>query len=181
MSDPLHVVNTQALVVRDGRYLMILRSEFEVHAPGVLSPPGGKVEHGDDETGVTVGAIAYVRSRRFKMNRGTPVVDIAFLCQYQSGEAHTADPNEVTGVERLTVEEIEKHPKARWTSTMQTWPATCGPTPARSGQMPMVTTNAPTESTMTLMGTSTISTVGTFSMRTTQYSTPPPMTTMAHT
>ena len=102
MSDPLHVANTQALVVRDGRYLMIVRSESEDHAPGALSPPGGKVEHGDDETGVleatlrrevleetgiAVGAMAYLRSRRFSMDRGTPVVDVAFLCQYESGEA----------------------------------------------------------------------------------------------
>ena len=131
MSDPLHVVNTQALVVRDGRYLVIVRSESEDHAPGALSPPGGKVEHGDDETGVleetlrrevleetgvAVGAMAYVRSRRFTMDRGTPVVDCAFLCQYQGGEAHVADQDEVAGVEWLTADEIEGHPKARpWT------------------------------------------------------------------
>ena len=52
MDHPLHVVNAQATVVREGRYLMIVRGEFEEHAPGALSPPGGKVEHGDDETGV---------------------------------------------------------------------------------------------------------------------------------
>ena len=131
MSDPLHVVNTQALVVRDGRYLMIVRSDFEDHAPDVLSPPGGKVEHGDDETGVveetvrrevleetgvTVGAMVYIRSRRFRTDRGSSVMDFAFLCQYESGEAHAADPDEVAGVEWLTVEEIEAHPKTRtWT------------------------------------------------------------------
>ena len=97
----------------------------------MLSPPGGKVEHGDDETGVleetlrrevleetgvTVGAMACVRSRRFRMDRGTPVVDFAFGCQDRSGEAYAADPEEVFRVEWLTAEEIETHPKARpWT------------------------------------------------------------------
>ena len=132
MADPLHIVNTQALVLRDGRYLMIVRGEFEDHAPGALSPPGGKVEHGEDatgvledtlrrevleETGVTVGEMAYVRSRRFTTDRGTPVVDAAFLCRCQSGEAYAADPDEVTGVEWLTAEEIDAHPRARsWTA-----------------------------------------------------------------
>ena len=131
MADPLHVVNTQALVVRDGRFLMIVRGESEEHAPGALSPPGGKVEHGEDatgvledtvrrevleETGVFVGEMAYIRSRRFTMDRGTPVVDSAFLCQYQSGEAFAADPDEVASVEWLTAEEIEAHPKTQpWT------------------------------------------------------------------
>ena len=131
MVDPLHVVNTQALVVRDGRFLMIVRSESEENAPGALSPPGGKVEYGDDatgvledtlsrevleETGVFVGEMVYIRSRRFTMDRGTPVVDSAFLCQYQSGEAYAADPDEVDGVEWLTAEEIEAHPKTQpWT------------------------------------------------------------------
>ncbi len=137
MSDPLHVANTQALVVRNGRYLMIVRSESEEQAPGALSPPGGKVGHGDDETGVleetlrrevleetgvAVGAMAYVRSSRFSMDRGTSVVDVAFLCQYHSGEAHAADPEEVAGVEWLTANEIDAHPKAQpWTqATVQT-------------------------------------------------------------
>ena len=131
MADPLHIVNTQALVVRDGRFLMIVRGDSEEHAPGALSPPGGKVEHGKDatgiledtlrrevleETGVSVGEMAHIRSSRFTTDSGTPVVDSAFLCRYQSGEAYAADPDEVAGVEWLTPEEIEAHPKTQpWT------------------------------------------------------------------
>ena len=131
MADPLHIVNTQALVVRDGRFLMIVRGESEEHAPGALSPPGGKVEHGEsatgvledtlrrevlEETGVSVGEVAYIRSSRFTTDRGTPVVDSAFLCQYQRGEAYAADPDEVAGIEWLTAEEIEAHPRTQpWT------------------------------------------------------------------
>ena len=137
MNHPQHVVNTQAAVFRGGRYLMIVRGEFEEHAPGALSPPGGKVEYGDDETGVieatlrrevleetgvTVGEMSYIRSRRFESDEGTSIVDLAFLCKYQSGEAFAADPDEVAEVYWLTAEEIMVHPKTRpWTqATMQT-------------------------------------------------------------
>ena len=87
---PSFVVNTQGLVVRDGRYLMIVRSEDEDHAPGVLSPPGGKAELGDDalgvleetlrreileEIGVTVGQMAYLRSSRFWLGGGRTDTD----------------------------------------------------------------------------------------------------------
>ena len=131
MPNPLHVVNTQGLVVRDGRYLMIVRGEHEEQAPGALSPPGGKVEHGEDatsvledtlrrevleETGVVIGETAYVHSSRFTLDTGSQVVDSAFLCRYQSGEAHAADPDEVAHVEWLTAEQIAVHPKVRsWT------------------------------------------------------------------
>ena len=96
-----------------------------------MSPPGGKVEHGKDatgiledtvrrevleETGVSVGEMAYIHSSRFTTDGGTPVVDSAFLCRSQSGEAYAADPDEIAGVEWLTPEEIEAHPKTQpWT------------------------------------------------------------------
>lgn len=38
------IVNVEAAIVRDGRYLMIVWGEEESHAPGTLSIPGGKVE-----------------------------------------------------------------------------------------------------------------------------------------
>ncbi len=131
MSLPHFVVNTQGFVVQNGRYLMIVRGEQEDQAPGMLSAPGGKVEPGEDgddvveetlrreileETGVTVGETAYIRSNRFTLDTGEPVVDIAFLCQFQSGEAHIADPDEVAEVLWLTAQEIDSHPKSPpWT------------------------------------------------------------------
>ncbi len=131
MPRPMHVVNTQGLVIREGRYLMIVRGELEEQAPGALSPPGGKAEHGDDqtgvlestlrreileETGVKVGEMAYIQSSRFRMDSGTPVIDAAFLCKYESGEAYRADPDEVGAVDWLTFDEIISHPKTQpWT------------------------------------------------------------------
>lgn len=57
MPNPLHIVNTQGLIVRDGLYLMIMRSDLVAQAPGTLSPLGGKVEFGGDETGVLEAAL----------------------------------------------------------------------------------------------------------------------------
>ncbi len=131
---PSFVVNTQALIVRDNRYLMIVRGEHEEQAPGVLAPPGGKVEHGDEgagileetlrreileETGVTVGEMAYIRSSQFTLDTGESVIDVAFLCQFKSGEAHVADPDEVAAVLWLTVDEIDSNDKTpQWTRTV---------------------------------------------------------------
>ena len=113
------MVNTQGLVVRDGRYLMIMRSDLVAQTPGTLSPTGGKVEFGGDETGVTFGEMTYIRSIRFALDTGTSVADAAFLCRYESGEAHPADPEEVSSVEWLTSEEIFAHPRSQpWTESI---------------------------------------------------------------
>ena len=82
-------------------------------------PTGGKVEFGDDETGVTSGEMTYIRSIRSALNTGTSVAYAAFLCRYESGEAHPADPEEVSSVEWLTSEEIFAHPRSQpWTESI---------------------------------------------------------------
>ncbi len=131
---PQFVVNTQGMVIKDGRYLMIVRGQDEDQAPGALSAPGGKVEPGEDgdgvveqtlrreileETGVVIGEMAYIRSTRFTLETGEPVVDIAFLCKFESGTAHVADPAEVAETLWLTAAEIDAHPKSPpWTRSV---------------------------------------------------------------
>ena len=116
------VVNTQCAVVRNGRYLMIVRGERVLHAPGELGFPGGKVEIADgpgrilesavrrevlEETGITVSAeLRYVRSVGFTMANGTAVVDVLFLGEYLTGEPHIAAPDEVAEIRWMTAEEI---------------------------------------------------------------------------
>jgi 8-oxo-dGTP pyrophosphatase MutT (NUDIX family) len=121
---PTYVVNTEGLVVRDGRYLMLVRGEGESQAPGALAAPGGKVEYGDsldgileatlrreilEETGVKAGDMAYVRSSQFNLDTGEPVLGVAFLCKFESGQARVADPGEVSEVLWLTAREIDAH------------------------------------------------------------------------
>ena len=40
----MFIVNTEAAIYKDGRYLLCKRSEAEDHAPGGLALVGGKVE-----------------------------------------------------------------------------------------------------------------------------------------
>ena len=121
------VVNVQCAVVRDGRYLIILRGDHVGHAPGVLSFPGGKTETFDgpsdvleatavrevlEETGVRVsGGLQYIRSTTFVITGGEPAVDVLFLGEYKSGEPTIANTEEVANVQWMTPEEIILHPR----------------------------------------------------------------------
>lgn len=121
-----HIVNVEGAIVKDDRYLMVVRSEAEEHAAGTLSFVGGKVEFESaqaeileetlkreilEEVAVRVDDIHYVTSTGFLADDGTRVVNIVFLCRWQSGEARAVDPDEVAAIEWLTADEIFNHPK----------------------------------------------------------------------
>jgi 8-oxo-dGTP diphosphatase len=125
-----YIVNVEGAIVRDGRYLMVVRGEEE-YAPGGLSFPGGKVEgasSADDELeetlrreiGEEVGLavheeMAYLRSSAF-IAEGNPVVDVVFLCRWKSGAAVAADPAEVAAVRWMAAAEAIAHPETPpWT------------------------------------------------------------------
>ena len=116
------MVNTQCAVVRNGRYLTIVRGERVTHAPGEPGFPGGKVEIADgpecilesavrrevaEETGIMVSAeLRYVRSVAFTMRDGTAVVDILFLGEHVAGEPYIAAPDEVAEIRWMTAGEV---------------------------------------------------------------------------
>ena len=125
-----YIVNVEGAIVKDGRYLMIVRGEEE-YAPGGLTLPGGKVEGAGsldsileetlrreiaEETGVEVHAeMVYVRSSAFIAD-GQPVVDVVFLCRHKAGTAVAADPGEVAAVHWMTPSEAVAHPETpSWT------------------------------------------------------------------
>jgi 8-oxo-dGTP pyrophosphatase MutT (NUDIX family) len=125
-----YIVNVEGAVVKDGRYLMVVRGEEE-YAPGGLNFPGGKVEEAgsaDDvleetvrreiaeEAGLEVHTeMAYLRSSA-SVAAGDPVVDVVFLCRWKSGRAFAADPGEVAAVRWMTAEEAIAHPETPpWT------------------------------------------------------------------
>jgi 8-oxo-dGTP pyrophosphatase MutT (NUDIX family) len=127
-----YVVNVEGLVLREGRYLLGLRGPGEDHAPGTLAPPGGKVEpagSADDvlentlrreireEVGVEVhDEMVYLESKSFVADDGEPVVDVVFLCRYQSGTAAALDPAEVEAVRWMTAAEAQADPRVPpWT------------------------------------------------------------------
>lgn len=125
-----YIVNVEGAVVKDGRYLMVVRGEQE-YAPGGINFPGGKVEGAGtadnvledtlrreilEEVGLEVhDEMVYVRSSAF-VAEGDPVVDVVFLCHWASGEAVAADPAEVASVRWMTAAEAIAHPETpSWT------------------------------------------------------------------
>lgn len=122
-----YIVNVEGAIVKDSRYLMIIRGEGEEHAAGVLAFPGGKVEDNEmasrvleetlrrelrEEVDVEIDdEIVYVDSGAFVAG-DDPVVDIVFLCRYQSGKPRACDPEEVAAVQWMTLNEILTHPKS---------------------------------------------------------------------
>jgi 8-oxo-dGTP pyrophosphatase MutT (NUDIX family) len=127
-----YIVNVEAAIFYDGRYLIIVRGPEESHAPGGLAMPGGKVEMSGsvpdvleatlrreivEEVGVEVqDEMAYVESNAFVADDGEPVVDVVFLCRYKRGTPTIADPGEVAAIQWMTPAEILSHPEiALWT------------------------------------------------------------------
>lgn len=120
------IVNIEGAIWHEGRYLTIIRGAEESHAAGTLSFVGGKVEtdvpHENaifentlrreirEEVGLEIEQPTYVESRMFTTGDSEPVINIVFLCRYQSGTVTIADPGEVAGFAWLTPAEIRAHP-----------------------------------------------------------------------
>ena len=132
MSTILYIVAVEAVIYHEGRYLTIIRSAQDDHAPGTLTFPGGKVEDAGttasileqtlhrevmEEVGVEIcSEVACIRNDAFVSDAGDPIVMLTYLCRWQGGEPIISDPSEVAAVEWMTVEQIPNHPKApSWT------------------------------------------------------------------
>ena len=124
----MFIVNTEAAIYREGRYLLCRRSEKEEHAPGGLALIGGKVEmegassdilertiarEVEEEVGLVIeGRPRYVHSTSFVTDQGEPVVNVIFLCEEFSGEPYAVSADEVAAVYWMTPEEVYDHPDA---------------------------------------------------------------------
>ncbi|MBS4218095.1 NUDIX domain-containing protein [Bacillus sp. FJAT-49711] len=124
----MFIVNTEAAIHKDGKWLIIERSKKEEHAGGMLSLIGGKVDHEGnasdilertvkrevfEEVGIIVkDQLHYVHSTSFVTDKGAHVVDVVFLAELDSGEAFPKSPDEVEAVMWLTYEEILEHPNS---------------------------------------------------------------------
>ncbi|WP_059174006.1 NUDIX hydrolase [Bacillus sp. FJAT-27445] len=121
----MFIVNVEGAINKDGKWLLIKRSEKEEHAGGSLSLVGGKVEkegasinilertvHREiaEEVGVEVENLRYVTSTSFVTDNGLAVVNIVFLCDFKSGEAFAKCPDEVDEVVWMTTQKIHDHP-----------------------------------------------------------------------
>ncbi|WP_404328270.1 NUDIX hydrolase [Mesobacillus maritimus] len=124
----MFIINVEGALRHQGKWLIIERSKKEDHAGGKLSLVGGKVDpEGNssailersvkrelmEEVGVAVKEeLRYVQSTSFVSDKGENVVNIVFLCEYDSGEAAPVSADEVESVLWLTTEEVMNHPSA---------------------------------------------------------------------
>lgn len=131
MSLVYHIVNVEGAIVRDGRYLLVIRGPEETHAAGMLSLVGGKVDDAGntvnileetlqreirEEVNVEVSDMIYVHSTAFVDNASFPVIDVVFLCRWSFGEPMINDPGEVAEIRWLTANEILTNPDTpEWT------------------------------------------------------------------
>src|SRR5690606_15566116 len=114
----------ECAIHRDGKWLLIRRSEKEEHAGGSLSLVGGQCDAEGfssdilertlereifEEVGCSVCSLKYVNSSSFVTDSGVNVIDIVFLCHFQSGEPYCKSADEVDEVLWMTTEEILAH------------------------------------------------------------------------
>lgn len=122
----MFAVNVEGAIYRDGKWLLIRRSEKEDHAGGSLSLVGGQCDREGvssdilertlereifEEVGCEVADLKYVNSSSFVTDSGVHVVDIVFLCRHRSGEPYAKSADEVDEVLWMSTDEIMAHPE----------------------------------------------------------------------
>lgn len=122
MDNLSYIVNVEAAIYKNDKWLIIKRSEKEEHAPGLLAMVGGKVETKASENTVLEETLMreimeevdiqisktlhYVESKSFISDKGEAVIDIVFLCKYKSGEPKCMSTDEVSEIYWMSSEEI---------------------------------------------------------------------------
>jgi 8-oxo-dGTP diphosphatase len=119
------VVNVEGAIHRNGKWLLIKRSEKEEHAAGKLSMVGGKCDQEGmstdilertlkreiyEEVGIQVHEFTYVNSSSFVTDKRTHVIDVVFLCEYLSGESYAKSEDEVAAVMWMSTQEVVENP-----------------------------------------------------------------------
>ncbi|QPQ30240.1 NUDIX hydrolase [Lysinibacillus sp. JNUCC 51] len=123
----MFIVNVEGAIRKDDKWIIVERSKKEEHAGGLLSLVGGKVDiEGNspnilektlkreifEEIGITVkDNLKYIHSTSFVTDKGENVVNIIFLCEYESGDFFVKQPEEVENVFLLATEEILNNPQ----------------------------------------------------------------------
>lgn len=120
----MFAVNVEGAIHRNGKWLLIRRSEKEEHAGGSLSLVGGQCDiegfSSDilertlereifEEVGCKVSSLKYVNSSSFVTDSGVNVIDIVFLCHHRSIEPFAKSVDEVDEILWMTTDEILDH------------------------------------------------------------------------
>lgn len=117
----MFIVNVEGAIYKEGKWLLVKRSEKEEHAAGSLAFVGGTVDQEGDaidifgrtlhreikeEIGIEVTNLQYVNSSSFISDTGKSVVDIVFVCDHSFGEPYVKCREEVDEIVWLTTEQI---------------------------------------------------------------------------
>jgi 8-oxo-dGTP diphosphatase len=124
----MFIVNVEGAIFKDDQWLIIERSKKEEHAGGLLALVGGKVDQEGNSTDILERTVKreiyeevnikvkehlkYIHSTSFVADSGEHVVDIVFLCEYESGTAFPKSPDEVEAVNWMTAQQVFEHPNA---------------------------------------------------------------------
>lgn len=119
------VVNVQAAIYKDKKWLLIKRGSSEGHAPGEIALPGGTVNADTvdrdvleqtvnreiwEELGITLEENPqYVCSASFVADDKDYVVNIVFLCTYPGNQPVAMNEEEVEDVYRLSTDDVLYH------------------------------------------------------------------------
>lgn len=132
-SDKAHYVVATGIVVKDGKYLITKRAEWEKSFPGKWTVPGGKLEVRDylnskkdtlagqwynvlenllkrevrEETCLEIKNIKYVTSLAFIRPDGIPTLVISLYADYASGDVELSE--DMTDFAWVSLEEAKKY------------------------------------------------------------------------
>lgn len=126
-----HYVVATAIIVKEGKYLLLKQSPHETAYPGMWTVPGGKLERKDyeskpkdsedaryyvgeklverevmEEAGIKIKDIKYATSLSFIRPDNIPVVILSYFAHYDEGEVSLQDQSH-TDYTWVTVEEAK--------------------------------------------------------------------------
>jgi len=114
----LHIIAVNGMICKDGKILIVKRSDKEIAFPGKWQTPGGKLEGKEscvaclereifEETGLKVKTLRFLRDYEFTRPDGHHVIGLVFLCDWESGEVGLSEGH--TDFRWVTVEEAKNY------------------------------------------------------------------------
>ncbi len=119
-NNQLHIVAVTGFLYREGKFLILKRSEKEIANPGEWTVPGGKVERGKtiletlkqeikEETGLEVfDNFQFIGDSEFTRPDGYHVVIPRFLCEAKPGKVKI-DKDDFTDYSWIGLDEIDNY------------------------------------------------------------------------
>lgn len=120
---PYFIINVEAAIKNNGRYLLVLRSQKEEHSPGTLSLPGGKADQEtvspdaleqalrreiNEEIGLSLNNVTYLESKTFLMDTGEWCLSVCFYCDDFTGEVGTKSKDEIDEIVWAKPDQLDK-------------------------------------------------------------------------